>query len=265
MAPNVVRLPLIIGLISGILLFTGCVTEETTSGDGKPVPEKTSKEGALQDYITLANGYMRDGNRELALRAINKGLEIDKNSAALMNVLAVYYTTDGEDKLAEKQYKKAISADSTYTASYLNYGVFLYRLKRYDEACSMLSKATEDVMYSKRNDAFLNYGICLKQQGKMKEAEEAFRRSYVNDARSPRVILEMADLKFQTGDFEESLQLYNKFLTMSKQSPRSLWLGIRLMHALGQDDKKASYALFLKNEFPASQEYREYKTWSESK
>jgi type IV pilus assembly protein PilF len=52
---------------------------------------------------------------------------------------------------------------------------------------------------------------------------------------------------------------------MSKQSPRSLWLGIRLMHALGQDDKKASYALFLKNEFPASQEYREYKTWSESK
>ena len=95
-------------------------------------------------------------------------------------------------------------------------------------------------MYAKRDAAFLNYGVCLKRQGKMKEAEEAFRRSYVNDARNPLVVLELADLKFETGDFEQSVQLYNKFLSMSKQNAKSLWLGIRLMNVMGQEDKQAS-------------------------
>jgi type IV pilus assembly protein PilF len=250
------------------LFFFGCVTEKTDEGTGERVPQTDSKadeKGALDDYITLANGYMKDGKRESALRAINKGLEIDSDSPELLNVLAYYYTTDGEDELAEKQYKKAIRSDSSYTASYLNYGVFLYSRKRYDEACEKLAKATEDVMYAKRDAAFLNYGICLKHQGKMKEAEEAFRRSYVNDARNPLVVLELADLKFETGDFEQSSQLYEKFLSMSKQTPKSLWLGIRLAHVMGQDDKEASYALFLKNQFPSSPQYGEYKAWSESK
>lgn len=242
----------------------GCVTEETTS-NGEPVPEKVSKEGALQDYITLATGYMRDGKREQALRAINLGLEIDSSSPAMLNVLAYYYLTDGEPELAEKQYKKAIRSDSSYTASYVNYGKFLFEQKRYDEACSTLAKATEDVMYPNRDAAFLNYGICLKQQGKLAEAEEAFRRSLINDSRNPRVILEVALLKFDQGKFDESQRYYDKFLAMSRQTPRSLWLGIRLMHIAGREDQLASYALFLKNQFPDSQEYREYQAWSQSR
>lgn len=261
------RFPLHILLLSCVF-FCGCVTEETNEGTGEKVQKTESKadeKGALADYITLANGYLKDGKRASALTAINKGLAIDDESPELLNALAVYYMSDGEDELAEKQYKKAIRYNSGDTASKLNYGVFLYGHKRYDEACEMLGKATEDVQYAKRNVAFLNYGICLKHQGKMKEAEEAFRRSYVNDTRNPLVVLELADLKFETGDFEQSSQLYEKFLSMSKQTPKSLWLGIRLAHVMGQDDKEASYALFLKNQFPSSPQYGEYKAWSESK
>lgn len=256
------------GLLLICVLITGCVTEATDEGTGEAVPEvdhKANEASALNDYITLANGYMKDGKRASALTAINKGLAIDDESPELLNVLAYYYMTDGEDNLAEKTYKKAISADSTYTASYLNYGVFLYQHKRYEEACDTLKKATEDVMYVKRDAAFLNYGICLKHEGKLAEAEEAFRRSYVNDARNPLVVLEMADLKFEAGEFDQSLKLYDRFLSMSKQTPKSVWLGIRLMRVLGHPDKEASYALYLKNEFPSSPQYAEYKAWSQSK
>lgn len=250
------------------VFIVGCVTEATKDAAGDPVPQRDAKadeKAALNDYITLANGYMKDGKRASALIAINKGLAIDDESPELLNVLAYYYMTDGEDDLAEKQYKKAISADSKYTASYMNYGVFLYAHKRYDESCEMLEKATQDVMYAKRDSAFLNYGICLKHEGKMAEAEEAFRRSYVNDSRNPGVVLQLAALKFDTGDFEQSSQLYEKFLSMTKQNAESLWLGIRLAHVMGQEDKQASYALFLKNQFPSSSQYSEYKVWSESK
>lgn len=255
-------------LMTACLFFAGCVTEETDQSTGQIVPPtdtKADEKAALSDYITLANGYLKDGKRASALTAINKGLKIDDESPELLNILAVYYETDGESELAEKEYKKAIRYNRDDTASYLNYGAFLYSHNRYDEACDMFAKATEDVMYAKRDAAFFNYGVCLKHQGKMKEAEEAFRRSYVNDSRNPLVVLELADLKFETGDFEQSVQLYNKFLSMSKQNAKSLWLGIRLMNVMGQEDKQASYALFLKNEFPASPQYNEYKVWSQSK
>ncbi|MCC7517430.1 MAG: type IV pilus biogenesis/stability protein PilW [Pseudomonadales bacterium] len=259
----------LIGLVLALvcLMVAGCVTERTDEA-GKPVAttdKKVDERSALNDYVTLANGYLREGKREQALRAINRGLAIDDDSPELLNVLAEYYQTDDEDALAEKQYKKAISADSSYTGTYLNYGVFLYRQNRIDEACEKFARATQDVMYPRRDGAFLNYGICLRKQGKLKEAEEALRRSYVNNARNPTVILELAELKFDAGEFEQCAQLYEKYTSMTPQNARSLWLGIRLASAQRQDDKVASYALLLKNQFPASQQYNEYKAWSKTK
>ncbi len=254
--------------VCGTLLLSGCVTETVNDATGKPVPRADSKvdmKSALSDYITLANGYMRDGRRDMALRAIKRGLAIDDDSAEMHNVLAYYYLTDGEFELAEKEYKTALSSDSDFTATYVNYGVFLYQRKRYDEACEKFAKATDDVMYAKRDAAFLNYGICLKKQGKMKEAEEALRRSYVNNARNTAVILEMAELKFDTGEFAQSSQLYEKYIATSKQNAQSLWLGIRLSRALKQADKASSYALLLKNHFANSPQYSEYQAWARAK
>jgi type IV pilus assembly protein PilF len=120
-------------------------------------------------------------------------------------------------------------------------------------------------MYAKRDAAFLKLWCLPEATGKNERSRRSFRRSYINDARNPGVVLQLAALKFDTGDFEQSLQLYDKFLSMSKQNAESLWLGIRLAHVMGQDDKQASYALFLKNQFPSSAQYGEYKVWSESK
>ena len=252
-------------LVCGCALVSGCVTEEINDATGKPIPRSDSKvdmKSALADYITLANGYMRDGRRDAALRAIKKGLAIDNDSAEMRNVLAYYYMTDGENDLAEKEYKKALSSDSGYTATYVNYGVFLFRHNRIDEACEKFAKATEDVMYAKRDIAFSNYGSCLRKQGKMKEADEALRRSYISNARNTQVLLEMAELKFDTGEFDQSKQLYEKFLMVSNQTAQSLWLGIRLADVMKQPDAVASYALLLKNQFALSPQYTEYQAWA---
>ena len=84
------------------VFIVGCVTEATKDAAGDPVPQRDAKadeKAALNDYITLANGYMKDGKRASALIAINKGLAIDDESPELLNVLAYYYMTDGEDDL----------------------------------------------------------------------------------------------------------------------------------------------------------------------
>ena len=67
--------------------------------------------------------------------------------------------------LAEKHYKKAIYVDRNYTATYMNYGVFLFSLEKYQEACKYFEIATEDELYRNRSGAFLNYGLCMKASG----------------------------------------------------------------------------------------------------
>lgn len=246
-----------------LLTLTACVTETTT--DGKPKAEEKSTDEVVANYVQLAKGYLQRGDREKAMRAINKGLEIDSDSPEMLNVLAFYYNSDGEKELAEKQFRHAISSHSEHTPSYLNYGAFLYEQKRYDEACKNFEKAASDVNYVGRAAAFSNLGSCLKQKGKVKEAEEAFNRSLGHDFRNPRALIEMSALRFEQGEFQESRRLYEEYLKYGKQTPRTLWLGIRLMHVFGEDDRKASMALFLKNEYPSSPEYQEYKAWAEKR
>lgn len=278
---SVLRVTFVLLLAAGL---TACVTESSkppvpgepkeeagqkTDTQNTPVEttekdEQALRDRALTDYITLATGYLREGKRDQALRALKKGIELDDDSPALLNVLALYYSTDSEFELAEKQYRKAISADSSYTASYLNYGVFLYERQRYQDALEMFRKACDDVMYSEREIAFLNYGLALKKLGHDAEAETYFKRSIANNPRNPRAILEMVQLEFDRGNFAESRMYYEQFIKLSRQTPRSLWLGIRLMKVFGEDDRLASYALFLKNQYPASREYLEYKAWSEA-
>lgn len=252
-----------------LLGVTGCVVEETTNGAGKAVPSVTSedraeaRQSALKDYASLATGYLQEGKREHALRAIKRGQEIDKNDAGLLNALALYYYTDNEYKLADETYRRAIRSNPKDTASLLNYGAFLYEQKRYSEACSVLKKAVDDPLYVNRHLAFMNYGICLRELKQYAEAEQAFKRSLANNARNHRVLLEMAELKFQQGEFPQARQYFETYgKRVTQQSPRSAWLGVRLMYALGEYDQSESYALFLRNQFPNSAEYREYLQWS---
>lgn len=251
---------------------TGCVVEETTDGTGKPVAAVTaedrqeSRQSALKDYASLAMGYLQEGRREHALRAIKRGQEIDKNDAGILNALALFYYSDNELKLADETYRRAMRSNPKDTATLLNYGAFLYEQKRLDEACSVLKRAADDPLYANRHLAFMNYGICLRERKQYAEAEEAFKRSLANNARNYRVLLEMADLKFEQGEFPQARQYFETYSKrVTQQTPRSVWLGVRLMYALGEYDQSESYALFLRNQYPNSAEYRAYLDWSKQR
>lgn len=266
------KLPALRATVFGCLVIvgmTGCVLEETTNAQGKPVATETAEEreatriSALKDYASLANGYLQEGKREQALRAIKRGMEIDDRDSGLLNALALYYYSDGETKLADETYRKAVRHNPKDSATLLNYGAFLYQERRVDDACAILKRAVDDPLYVNRHMAFLNYGICLREQKKYHEAEEAFRRSLANNARNPRALLEVAELKFEQGEFAQAKQYFETYGSrVTQQSPRSAWLGVRLMYALGSYDQMESYALFLRNQFPNSAEYREYQSWS---
>ena len=249
-------------LLVALFFMSGCVTESTRNGQPyEPVERQVDKEKIAKDYAALADGYMRNGDRENALRAINKGLKINPDSGEIRNILAFYYNSDGETELAEREFRNAISADSKYTATYMNFGVFLYNNSRYEEACRMFEKAANDVMYNKRDDAFVNLGRCYSKQKQNAKADEVYERALMHNFRNSAAQLELAESYFEKGEFDKSQKFYNEYLRFGQQSPKTLWLGIRLAHVSGDQDREASYALFLKNQYPDSNEYAEYQRW----
>ncbi len=236
------------------LFVSGCVSE----GSGKP-KRPVDKAKSLDLHIQLARGYIDRGNRESARHHLRKAADIDKNSPEATETMARLYQLEGESKLAEETFKKAIKAKKNFTLAHNDFGVFLFGAKRYEEAFAQFELAASDLDYDGRAAALVNVGRTALLLGKNDRAKAAFEHASVLDRNSADAHIELADINFQAKDYAKAKEHLDRFQTTGQQSPRALLLGIRLERVFGNKDKEASYLLVLKNRFPYSKEYLEYK------
>lgn len=242
----------IVMLVTAALL-TGCVSE-----GGKP-KRQVDKSKSLELHVQLAQGYIDRGNRESARHHLRKASEINKSSPEVMETLARLYQLEGESKLAEETFQKAIRAKKNFTLARNNFGVFLFSAKRYEEALEQFELAAADLDYDGRAAALVNVGRTALLLGKSDRAKAAFEHASVLDRNSADAHLELADINFQAKEYAKAKEHLDRFQSIGQQSARALLLGIRLERIFGNKDKEASYLLVLKNRFPYSKEYLEYK------
>jgi type IV pilus assembly protein PilF len=236
-----------------LIALAGCVTEETGKG-----PKVASSETRVQAQLDLARGYIEKREWSRARPALERALEIAPRSSEAHVLMALLNQEEGEKKAAEAEYKTALRYEPTNARALNNYGSFLYSIGRYEDARTELLKATRDLGYSRRAQVYENLGATELKLDHLKEAEEAFQRALSLDSSLARATLEMSEIAFNRGNFVESQQYYDGYLKVSRQSPRSLWLGIRLSRQFNNQDTLASYALLLKNLYPGTEEYRLY-------
>lgn len=238
------------------ILLVGCVTTTTQSGF------KVNKEKALESHIQLGIGYLREKNYESSRFNFNKALAIDSNSAAALNGLGMLYQNEKNPELADKYFRKSVSADSRYSVGRNNYGSFLFSQKRYEEAYKQFSIASADLAYERRDLALVNLGRAAMELGKTDEAEKVFTQSLAINSNQPDAYLALAELKFAQRDYSATKFNLDQFGSMRRHTPRSLLLGIKVEKIFDNKDKEASYAMALKNLYPYSTEYLEYKKMS---
>lgn len=88
----------------------------------------------------------------------------------------------------------------------------------------------------------------------------AFQHALNLNPRLAPAAIELAEYSFAERDYASAKKYLDQFVrSNNRQTPRSLWLGIRIERIFGNKDKEASYALALKNMHPYSKEYLEYK------
>lgn len=242
-------------VLAAALFLSACITTTDSVFTEQADPDK-----ALERRVELARKYIGDRNWEDAKRNLRLAYEIDPNNAEVHEAFALVYQSTGEYEMAEQSYKTALKLDKSLSRARNNYAAFLYSQGRYAEAEKQLVIVTQDTLYKGRPRAFINLGLCRVQLFDAQGAEEAFRRALTMDRSNSIALLELAQLRFDAGDYENAQRYYDTYRTVVRQqSARGLWLGIRLARETGDRDAEGSYTLALSNLYPDSAEYQAYK------
>ena len=239
-------------------LLSACVT--TTTGGFNTEP---SAERAERDFVQLAIGYFEAEDMAAARRNINNALALNSRSSDAYNVLALVLQREGDRELARQTFERALALDAKNSRARNNYAAFLFELQEYERAYQQLEIVANDTSYDGRALAFENLGLSALRTERPERAEYAFERALQLNRNAFRASLEMAQIRFDRGEFAAAMNFYNQFVTSSQffnvlQTPRSLLLGIQLERRFDNDDGAARYASQLESLHRDSSEYQQY-------
>ncbi|MDP0589826.1 MAG: type IV pilus biogenesis/stability protein PilW [Candidatus Endonucleobacter bathymodioli] len=238
-------------VVIGVLLV-GCSNNSKHYSEGQ--------DQAAGNYLNLAKGYIEEGYVEKALKPLQRALKITPRSSDVYGMLALVYQLGGENKEAEKAFKKALNYNSDAADVQNNYGAFLFSQERFDEAYKYFSQAANNLFYDKRSRAYENMGIVAQKQNRNERAKYHFIKALKLNGKLITARLELAYILHQHGEYRSAWSHYLIFAKQSDQNSRSLWLGVQLARKNADRNAAASYGLQLEKMYPQSKEYREYRS-----
>ena len=260
------------GIISISLLLNGCGPLAAVGALGTTItnaaynqaerdlnnPQTSRDEQALEvaaANMNLGIEYMRQGSYDRALYKLERSIQAKPDFAPAYNVMGLLYQRLGDKTAAENYFKKSIKLDPSDSSVFNNYGLFLCSNERREEALQAFSTAANNPLYDSPEIAYTNAGLCVLKENPV-DAENYFREALSTNKTFSPALLQMAQLSYQNGSYEMAHDYYKRYRQYSRQTPKSLWLGIQICRELGFEDDLASYALLLRNNFPDTPEAR---------
>ena len=134
-----------------------------------------------------------------------------------------------------------------------NYGWLLCQQKRYPESVVQFQKAVASG-YADASRSYMNMGICQTEAGQKAQAEESFRRSVEMEPTNPISGYNMALIMYQRGNYEQARFYIRRINNGEYANAQTLWLGIRVEHAMQNRVAEQQLAAQLRSRFAASNE-----------
>jgi type IV pilus assembly protein PilF len=231
--------------------LAGCVSTST-----RPEAEVSDKDAA-QYNMQLGVSYLRQGELQTAQAKLEKAIEQDPSLAAAHAALGLVFERLGDGAGAERQYRRAVSAQPDDPDSLNSLAVFLC-LKKQDtrEALGYFDRAVEVPLSRTRYNramVYTNAGTCAKRVDAAR-AEKYLRAALNSDANYREAMFQLADVMHATGSHLQSRAFLQRYLSSGAVTPEALWLGVRVETALGQPAESRKYAERLQREFPQAAE-----------
>ncbi|WP_299015774.1 type IV pilus biogenesis/stability protein PilW [uncultured Photobacterium sp.] len=234
-------------------LLIGCVTVDE-AGNKKEFDNIEASEAR----ISLGLNYLESGQWQRARDNLELALKYAPDYYRAQNAMAYYYQRVDEPKQAEAMYKQALRDSPKNGDVRNNYGVFLCRQERYNEAIASFEKAIKQPYYYLTSASYENAGLCSLKSGDTEKALGYFEKALAYDPYRPKSMLQLAQLEIDSQNLKDARVMLSKFNKRYGYKADSLWLLIRLENQAGRPTQVEKYAALLKEQFPESQLYKKY-------
>jgi len=230
-----------------LAILAGCSTPSDAEG---PHSRKSA-----QVHTELAGLYFGRAQSGIAIDEIEKALQADSDYAPAYGVRGLIHMSLREDREADEDFRKSLRLDKTDSETHNNYGWFLCQRGRENEAIPHFIEAVKNPLYTTPGLAYLNAGLCLKQVGNAKEAEEFLQKALLVQPGMPAALLAMAQLSFTGGDYASAKRYFSRFSGNNENlTADQLWLAVRIERKVGNRNSEASYGMQLRKRFPDARE-----------
>jgi type IV pilus assembly protein PilF len=200
---------------------------------------------------------MRTGDLETALERLNRAYAADRNYYYTQNIYGLLYQRLGDQVLAEKHFKRALTLNPNDSDSKNNYGSFLCSQNRFEEAEQTFLSAAKNPLYQTPALAYANAGTCAIANQRPDLGEQYLRQALSINPQLPVVLLQMAQVSYDQDNYLSAKSYLQRFEEVSPHNAASLLLGIKIEKAMGDQDAEASYEILLRNNFSDSIQIQE--------
>lgn len=154
------------------------------------------KERLAKSNIRLGIAYLNQGERPRAKAKLLKALKVLPDSVETNDAFAYYLEVTGDIKKAAFYHQRAMKLSPT-GAPLNNYGSFLCRQGKYQEAERFFLAATQDLHYLNSAGAFENAGLCAMKFKDYQKAIRYFRKALTQDPSRKQALYELEHLERQ--------------------------------------------------------------------
>ncbi len=241
-------------------IISGCVTKNYENDKSTPVVqnESTNNDIALT-RISLGLGYLNIGNTSQAKLNLEKAKRFAPKLVQVHTAFAHYYDTVGEPEQAISAYEKALSLSSNDSDTLNNYGVFLCKQGRYQEAEKKILKAIAQPSYILVSQSYENLALCQLKADKFAKAELYLDKAISHSPSRASSLLHMVRLQYAKSDLKTAHLYLKRYEKATRRfSASALALAFKVFTKQRNNQTAKNYATMLVKMFPNSYEARQY-------
>lgn len=229
------------------LALSGCASTQESQFGSKP------KEAARVN-AQLGAQYLRNDRLQLAKRKLDKALKQDPENADAHAMYALLNMRLGQPDQAEEHFETALDLRPGDPQILNNYGTFLCDRGDYEAGIDRFLRAAENPLYQTPAYAYANAGRCARQAGNADVAREHLRHALELDPRMATALYDLALLELERGRPSRARQYVERYHKVATAAPESLWLGVRVERALGNEAAASEYGKRLLRNHPDSKQ-----------
>lgn len=245
-----------VGLLT--VLVAGCATQP---GQNAPATQAVSKQAPTSEaqrsakiHTELASLYFGNRQYSVALEELSMALAVDSGYAPAYGLQGLVHMALNENGRAEDNFQRALGLASGDPEIRNNYGWFLCQTGRERSAIPHFLAAAQNPLYTTPGRAYFNAGLCAVRLKDDRLAEEYFLRARAASAASPQLLYQLASLYLRKSLPLQAKPYVDSLNAMIEPTAESLWLSVRVFHALGDRNAAGSHASMLTGRFPDSPE-----------